>query len=114
MKVTQLVKRRERQEGKPNSRYIGSFRILKRIRSVAYRWSYPRVEPNPFHILEVTPVKLKKDLSFEVQPVAIVDQEMKQLRSEVISMVKVLWRSDSVEKMTWETIAFMRFWETKP
>ena len=81
---------------------------------MAYRWSYPRVEPNPFHILEVTPVKLKKDLSFEVQPVAIVDQEMKQLRSEVISMVKVLWRSDSVEKMTWETIASMRFWETKP
>ena len=46
--------------------------------------------PNPSHILEVPPVELEEDLSFEVQPVAIVDQEIKQLRSKVIPMVKVL------------------------
>ena len=60
------------------------------------------------HILEVPPVGLKEDLSFKIQPVAIVDQEMKQLRSKVIPMVKVLWRSDLLEEMTWETEAFMR------
>ena len=56
--------------------------------------------PDLSHILEVPPVELKEDLSFEVQPVAIVDQETKQLRSKVIPMVKVLWKSDMIEVMT--------------
>ena len=64
--------------------------------------------PDLSRILEVPPVELEEDLSFEVQPVAVVDQEMKQLRSKVIPMVKVLWRSDLVEEMTWETETFMR------
>ena len=64
--------------------------------------------PDPFHILKARPIELEEDLSFEVQPVAIVDQEMKQLRSKVILMVKVLWRSNTIEEMTWETEASMR------
>ena len=36
------------------------------------------------------------------------DQEIKQLRSKVIPIVKVLWRTDAIEEMTWETEAFMR------
>ena len=64
--------------------------------------------PDPFHIIEAPPIKLKEDLSFDVQPVANVDQEMKQLRNKVILMVIVLWRSDSIEEITWETEAFMR------
>ena len=68
----------------------------------------PRVEPDPFHILEVTLVDLEEDLSFEVQPVPIVDQEMKQLKSKVILMVKVLWKSDMIEGTTWEPEASMR------
>ena len=63
--------------------------------------------PDPYHILEIPPIELEEDLSFEVQPVAIVDQEMKQLRSKVVPMVKVLWRSDTIKKMTWEIEAFM-------
>ena len=64
--------------------------------------------PDPSHVLEIPPIELEKDLSFEVQPVAIVDQEMKQLRSKVIPMVKVLWTSNIIEDMTWETEAFRR------
>ena len=64
--------------------------------------------PDPFHILEAPPVELEEDLSFEVQPVAIVDQEMKQLRSKIIPMVKVLWTSNTIEEMTWKTETFMR------
>ena len=63
---------------------------------------------DPSHILDVPPVEFEEDLSFEVQPVAIVDQEMKQLRSKVIPMVKVLWKSNLIEEMTWEPKAFMR------
>ena len=56
--------------------------------------------PEPSHILETPSIELDEDLSFEVQLVAIVDQEMKQLRSKVIPMVKVLWRNNAIEEMT--------------
>ena len=52
------------------------------------------------HVLEAPSIELNDDLSFEVQPVGIIDQRMKELRNKVIPMVKVLWRSDTVEKMT--------------
>ena len=57
---------------------------------------------DPSHELEASSVELKEDLSFKVQPVAIVDQKMKKLRNKVIIMVKVLWRSDRVEEIIWE------------
>ena len=38
----------------------------------------------------------------------IIDQKLKELRNKVIPMVKVLWRNDSVEEMTWEIEASMR------
>ena len=63
---------------------------------------------NPSHVLEAPPIELNEDLSFEVQPVGIVDQEIKELRNKVIPMVKVLWKSDTIEETTWETEAFMR------
>ena len=33
--------------------------------------------PDPSHILEAPPIELEEELSFEIQPVAIVNQEMK-------------------------------------
>ena len=55
---------------------------------------------DPSHVLEAPPIELREDLSFEVQPIGIMDQRMKELRNKVILMVKVLWRSDKVEEMT--------------
>ena len=63
---------------------------------------------DPSHVLETSPFELDEDLTFEVQPVGIVDQGIKELRNKTISMVKVLWKSDTVEKTTCETEAFMR------
>ena len=84
---------RFQKRGKLNLRYIGPFRILERIGPVVYLLELPselsRIH-NVFHvsmlrkyisdlshILEAPPIKLKEDLSFEIQPVAIVDQEIK-------------------------------------
>ena len=117
--VIQFQKRR-----KLNSMYIGPFRIIEKIGPVAYRLELPselsRIH-NVFHIsmlkkyvldlshiLEALSFELNEDLSFKVQPVGIVDQEIKELRNTAILMVKVLWRSDTIEKMTWETEAFIR------
>ena len=56
---------------------------------------------DPSNVLEAPLVELKENLSFEVQPMGIIDQKLKELRNKVISMVKVLWRSDMVEERTW-------------
>ena len=63
---------------------------------------------DPSHVLETPPIEFKEDLYFEVQLVGIVDQRMKELRNKVILMIKVLWKSDTVEEMTWEIEASMR------
>ena len=60
------------------------------------------------HVLEEPPIELNENLSFEVQPVEIVDQRMKELRNKVIPMVKVLWRTDTIEEIMWKTKASMR------
>ena len=57
---------------------------------------------DPSHVLEIPPVEPREDLSFEVQPIGIQDQREKVLKNKVVPMVKILWRSDIVEKMTWK------------
>ena len=107
---------RFQKRGKLNPRYIGLFRISKRIGLVTYRLELPqdleriydvfhismlrKYISNPSHVLKAPPVELNEDLSFEVQPVGIYDQKLKELRNKSILMVKVSWRSDTVEEMT--------------
>ncbi|KAI5323594.1 hypothetical protein L3X38_032666 [Prunus dulcis] len=57
---------------------------------------------DPSHILEYQPVELEEDLSYEEQPVQILDRKEQMLRSRSILVVKVLWRSQTVEEATWE------------
>ena len=50
---------------------------LSRIHNVFHVSMLKKYVLDPSHLLEAPPIELEKDLSFEVQPVAIVDQEMK-------------------------------------
>ena len=49
------------------------------------------------HVLEAPLVELKEDLSFEVQPMGIIDQKLKELKNKLILMVKGLLKSDTAE-----------------
>ena len=75
-------------------------RDLERIHDVFHVSMLRKYIFDPSHVLEVPLVELKEDLSFEVQPVGIIDQKLKELRNKAISMVKELWKSNTVEEMT--------------
>ena len=49
-----------------------------------------------------------RDLEYEEFLVAIVDRQIRQLRTKEIPMVKVLWNNHTVEDCTWETETAMR------
>ncbi|WMV07796.1 hypothetical protein MTR67_001181 [Solanum verrucosum] len=76
-------------KGKLSPRYVGPYRILKRISKMAYELELPAklaaVHP-VFHILLLKKCVLR-------------------LRNKEVTSVKVLWRSQSVNGATWEAEA---------
>ena len=110
--------------GKLSPRYIGPYEIVDKVGEVAYRLRLPSELANihdvfhvsmlrkyiadPSHILKEQPVQLKENLTYEEHPVEILDRRDQVLRNKVISLVKVLWRSHTVEEATWEPKAQMR------
>ncbi|KAL6188816.1 hypothetical protein ACLB2K_040207 [Fragaria x ananassa] len=58
---------------------------------------------DPSHVLEERPISLQKDLSYEEEPVQILDRKEQVLRNKTIPLVKVLQRSHQVEEVTWES-----------
>ena len=58
--------------------------------------------------LQTPLIELREDLSFETQPVGILEQREKVLKNKGVPMVKVLWKTDRVEEMMWEMKASMR------
>ena len=103
---------------KLSPRYIGPNRIVERIRKVAYRMEFPpdldrihdvfhvsmlrRYIPDPSHVLTKQPVEIQENLTYEEEPVQILDRREQDLRNKTIPQVKVLWRSHTVEEATWE------------
>ena len=45
---------------------------------------------------------MKDSISYEDVPVDILDRQVRRLRNKEFILVKVLWRSQSVEGATWE------------
>ncbi|XP_020240110.1 uncharacterized protein LOC109818964 [Cajanus cajan] len=102
---------------KLNPKFIRPYQILKRIGPLAYQIALPPFLSNlhdvfhvsqlrkyihdPSHVLESVAVQIKENLTFEKQPVSVVDKKVKQLRGKSINLVKVIWDADTNEA-TWE------------
>ena len=56
----------------------------------------------------VSTIHIEENLTYEEQPVEILDRRDQVLRTKVIPLVKVLWRNQSYEEATWEREEDMR------
>ncbi|WMV24276.1 hypothetical protein MTR67_017661 [Solanum verrucosum] len=104
--------------GKHSPRYIGLYRISKRIDKVAYELELPQelvaVHPvfhvsmlkkfmgDPSLIIPTEDIGIKDSLSYEDIPVHILDRQVRKLRTKEVASVKVLWKNQFVEEATWE------------
>ncbi|GJT54879.1 putative reverse transcriptase domain-containing protein [Tanacetum coccineum] len=104
--------------GKLNPRYVGPFKVLEKVGSVAYKLELPeelsRVH-NTFHVsnlkkcyadepLAVLLEGLHVDdkLQFVEEPIEIMDREVKRLKRSRIPIIKVRWNSRRGPEFTWE------------
>ncbi|GKB22055.1 hypothetical protein Tco_0855978 [Tanacetum coccineum] len=104
--------------GKLNPRYVGPFKVLEKVRSIAYKLELlqelSRVH-NTFHVSNLKkcyadePLAVPLDehhfndkLQFSEEPVEIMDHEVKRLKRSRIPIIKVRWNSRRGPKFTWE------------
>ncbi|WMV49209.1 hypothetical protein MTR67_042594 [Solanum verrucosum] len=105
-------------KGKLSPRYIGPYRISKRIGNVAYELELPQelatVHPafhistlkkcmgDPSLIIPTENIGIKDSLSYEEILVQILDRQVRKCRTKEVASVKVLWRNQFIEEATWE------------
>ncbi|GKA32874.1 hypothetical protein Tco_0719241 [Tanacetum coccineum] len=104
--------------GKLNPIYVGPFKVLEKIGTVAYKLELPhelsRVH-NTFHVSNLKKCYSDKSLAvpleglhvdeklrFVQEPIEIMDQEVKRLKQSHILIVKVRWNSRRGPEFTWE------------
>ncbi|GJT46380.1 hypothetical protein Tco_0955095 [Tanacetum coccineum] len=104
--------------GKLNPKYVGPFKVLKRVGDVAYKLEHleelSRVH-NTFRVSNLKkchadePLVVPLDglhfddkLQFVEEPIKITDRKVKQLKQSRIPLVKVRWNSKRGPKFTWE------------
>ncbi|GKA76698.1 hypothetical protein Tco_0783159 [Tanacetum coccineum] len=104
--------------GKLNPRYIGPFKILAKVGTVAYRLELPEQLSRVYSIFHVSNLKkcfsdeplaipldeiqIDDKLNFIEEPVKIMDREVKRPKQSRIPIVKVCWNLRRGPEFTWE------------
>nr|GFA31118.1 putative reverse transcriptase domain-containing protein [Tanacetum cinerariifolium] len=103
---------------KLNPRYIGPFKVLAKVGTIAYRLKLPeqlsRVHTT-FHVsnlkkclsdeplgISLDEVHIDDKLRFVKEPVEVMDREVKRLKQSRIPIIKVRWNFRRGSEFTWE------------
>ncbi|XP_047176282.1 uncharacterized protein LOC124843554, partial [Vigna umbellata] len=119
----QSLKSRVVRPKKLSPKFIGPYRILRRIGPVAYEIALPprlsNLHPvfhvsqlrkyiaDSSHVLELEDVRIREDRSMEIQPVSIAESRTKYFKGKSIRLVKVVW-DEKTGDSTWEVEDAMR------
>ena len=90
---------------KLNPRFVGPFEVLERVGPLAYKVALPptlskihsvfhvltlrKYIYDPSHVMELEPIQISEDLTYEEVTVQIVDVMDKVLRHAVVKLVKI-------------------------
>jgi hypothetical protein len=104
--------RRFKVKGKLSPRFIGPFRIFRRVGEMAYQLELP---DNVFHVsqfkkclrvpeeqLPMEELSVQGDLTYTEYPIKILDTLTRVTRNKVIKMCKVQWSHHGEDEATWE------------
>nr|GEW90403.1 putative reverse transcriptase domain-containing protein [Tanacetum cinerariifolium] len=104
--------------GKLNPRYVRPFKVLAKVRKVAYKLELPQELSRVHHTFHASNLKkcyadeplvmplegihVDDKLQFVEEPIEIMEREIKQLKRSWIPLVKVRWNSRRGLEFTWE------------
>ncbi|KAK1419615.1 hypothetical protein QVD17_28835 [Tagetes erecta] len=111
-------------KGKLSPRFVGPFKITKKVGKVAYQLELPE-EMNGihdvFHVsnlrkclsdetlkMPLQDVEINEQLKFVEQPLQIEDRQTKKLKRKKLELVKVKWNSRRGPEYTWELESEMK------
>ncbi|WVZ75803.1 hypothetical protein U9M48_023834, partial [Paspalum notatum var. saurae] len=111
-------------KGKLAPRYIGPFKITEQCGSVAYRLELPShlaAVHDVFHVsqlkkclrvpkevIDTSQIQIEPNLTYEEQPIKILDQKQRSTRRRIINFYKVQWSNHSEEEATWKQEEFLQ------
>ena len=109
---------------KLSPRFMEQFEVLERVGTLAYKVALPpslskvhnvfhvstlrKYVFDPSHVVELEPIQIYEDMTYEEVPFQIVDVMDKVLRHVVVKLVKIQWNNHSIREAIRELEEKMR------